>query len=151
MEWLNKKLCILVLIVGILLPNTRTGAEAQAPTIDSKTAQTVGFGYASTPDKLDLWIEKLVDLESQGRADIKVLDVNGRWSMGCLQYQQATWDSYKPLIAQILPPGETITEKTIYNCSVQKRLTKLILSENPKKWTMWYTSVKVKGLGLPPI
>ncbi len=40
---------------------------------------------------LSSWLEILADKESGNRADIRVLDTNGKYSYGCLQFQMETW------------------------------------------------------------
>ena len=101
------------------------------------------------PDELNLWIEKLIQLESEGREDIKILDVNGWYSYSCLQYQMPTFESYGAKYG-FFEDGEDISD-LIYDCDLQKRLTRAILESEPEGWKLWYTSVKKRGLGLPPV
>lgn len=84
MKWVNKKLCIFVLIVGILLPNTRTSAEA--PTIDKETVNAVIFD-----SKIEIIVSKLIECESGGKS-VRIVDSNGYYSYGILQFQKRTWD-----------------------------------------------------------
>jgi hypothetical protein len=93
---------------------------------------------------LDLWIEKLAYLESRGREDVQIIDSNGKWSRGCLQFQDETWKRYTRKYG---------IEATILDCNAQKRLAKEILLHEREGWRNWFTSVssKGKGLGLPPI
>lgn len=123
--------------------------EISAPKTEPVPTKT-GSGEAG-PSKyasLDAWLEKLAYYESNHRADIKVLDVNGKYSYGCLQFQEGTFRSYA--IKHGLISRDTPTESVIYDCDLQKKLAKLMLAENPYNWQAWYTTVKKKGLGLPP-
>ena len=137
MEWLDKQLCAVVLLLGILgFPNANTLAEAQAPTIDKETVNT-----AIKDAQLAVWIDKLMMLESEGREDIVIVDTNGKHSRGCLQFQDATFESYSKRYN---------FEGEIMNCGDQKKLAKLMIQENPKNARNWYTSVYKRGLGVPP-
>ncbi len=40
--------------------------------------------------------------------------------------------------------------KLIFDCNLQKEIAKRMIRENPVNWRNWYTSVVVRGLGLPP-
>jgi hypothetical protein len=102
----------------------------------------------SEPDAVDIWLEKLALHESNHRERIKVLDVNGKYSYGCLQFQEGTFRTYAIKYGFI--SRNTPTENVIYNCKLQKKIARLMLEENHYNWQAWYTSVKIKGLGLPP-
>ena|ERR1043165_4183830 len=89
---------------------------------------------------LDLWIEKLAFQESSGREDIQIIDSNGKWSRGCLQFQDETWKRYSKkfgLTANVL------------DCIAQKRLAREILLHEKNGWRNWKTSVA--RIGLPPL
>ncbi len=92
--------------------------------------------------KLDAWVDELVQLESGGREDIVILDVNNRHSYGCLQYQAATFAEFQRRYG---------ISGDIMDCNVQRRLTKATLLENPRNARHWYTSVYIKGLGEPEV
>jgi len=145
MQWLNKKVAILVLLVSVLTPNTRT--EATAPTVPKEASQEVIF--VSAPDKLDIWIEKLVQAESNGREDIVVLDVNNRYSYGCLQYQMDTFKRFYPLMGLESPVSEDGWKAAIMSCKTQKALTRAVLGKDSGAWRHWFTSSK--KIGLPPV
>lgn len=118
-------------------------SEAQAPEAASEAEATV-----KEPEPIDVWLEKLAYQESNHRAHIKVLDVNGKYSYGCLQFQEGTFRHYGMkygLISQSTP-----FESVIYDCDLQKKLAKLMLEDNYYNWQAWYTSVKKMGVGLPP-
>lgn len=153
------------MVVSILL-NASTPANAQAPTITKETAQAVvsstlpGIGvFDKLPgipvenDKLDEWIEKLIQEESGGREDIIVLDVNGRYSFSCGQFQMATFQGFYPLLKtpanpSKLPSGASEWRKAIMDCSIQKRLIKAMILTRYDNWKHWRNSVK--KIGLPP-
>lgn len=111
---------------------------------------TVAFSSKDGKDRspLDSWLKKLVYLESNGVSDIKILDHNGLHSFGCLQFQLYTFQAYGARYG-LLSPGDDI-EKLIYDCNLQKEIARRMINENPENWRNWYTSVTVKGLGLPP-
>ena len=102
-----------------------------------------------SPDILDIWINELIEKESNNRTGVKILDVNGRHSYGCLQFQYGTLASYAGRYG-LLDEGAPI-EPLLYDCAFQKMLTKRMIQENPDNWKHWFTSVIVKGLGLPPV
>lgn len=97
---------------------------------------------------LNYWINKLVDLESEGKSNLKILDLNGLYSYGCLQFQMGTFVGYG-LKYKLLSPDDDFG-KLIYDCDLQKSIAKRIILENPGNWRKWYTSVMVRGLGFPP-
>ncbi|HUX35618.1 MAG TPA: hypothetical protein VMV71_01135 [Candidatus Paceibacterota bacterium] len=97
---------------------------------------------------LNYWIDKLVYLESEGRNNLKVLDLNGLYSYGCLQFQMGTFVEYGMKYG-LLSKGDDFG-KLIYDCDLQKSIAKRIILENSGNWRKWYTSVIVRGLGLPP-
>lgn len=92
---------------------------------------------------IDAWIIKLEIQESGRRADISIIDKNGKRSAGCLMFQDNTWKNYSRLY------GTGFTAEDIWSCSKQKRLAVLMLKDNYRNWRAWYTSVK--EIGLPPI
>lgn len=101
-------------------------------------------------DALDQWIEQLVTKESNGKANIKIVDRNGYFSYGCLQFQMRTFREYVRKY-NLLPEAEDEELKNmIYDCEFQKYLAKKMLEDNPDNWRHWHTSVVAKKLGLPP-
>jgi len=94
-------------------------------------------------DVLGKWIERLVHQESSGRADIKILDVNDRYSYGCLQFQEATFVSYSKRYF-----GTSNLSK-LYDCQYQKQLARRMLEEDINNWRHWYNSTR--KIGLPPL
>lgn len=134
------------LVASTSLPTANTSA-AQIQEIPIP-APAVISATSTEPDPLDLWLDKLALLESNGREDIKHLDVNGRYSYSCLQFQMGTFKAFYPLIASRSPAS---WEKAIMDCDTQKSIARAMLAANPAAWRHWYHSVKKRGLGLPPI
>lgn len=97
---------------------------------------------------LDLWIEKLILLESEGKRGIKILDHNGEYSFGCLQFQKETFEEFGLKYNLIIPDAKL--DDLLYNCDLQKEMAKKMIEDNYNNWRHWYTSVKIKKLGLPP-
>ena len=103
---------------------------------------------AKEQNALDSWLKKLVFFESEGKSKIKVLDNNGLHSFGCLQFQMSTFKEFG-LKYGLIFEGDDL-EKIIYDCVLQKEIAKKMIEENPGNWRRWYTSVMIRGLGLPP-
>jgi len=120
-------------------------ATASPATTYSQNNTVVAFESLSP---LNHWLDKLIDLESEGKSNLKVLDLNGLYSFGCLQFQMGTFEEYGMKYG-LLSEGDDL-KKLIYNCDLQKEIAKRIIQENPGNWRKWYTSVIVRGLGLPP-
>ena len=115
-----------------------------------------GDSYLKTPESissadsspLDLWLEKLIVLESNGKENIKILDNNGEHSFGCLQFQKGTFEEFGLKYRLITIDDDT--DNLIYDCQLQKEIAKNMIEDNYNNWRRWYTSVKIKKLGLPP-
>ena len=67
---------------------------------------------------MDIWLDKLAYKESGNNPNLKVLDVNGKYSYGCLQFQEGTFRTYAIKYGLITP--STPTDSVIYNCSLQE-------------------------------
>ena len=134
------------LLVGTVLganPTTLNAITAES------TYDNARLPYTREVSPLDLWIEKLIVLESNGRTDVRVLDVNNRYSYGCLQFQKRTFRAYGVKYG-VISETENIDEK-IYECELQKALARLMIEDNHENWKHWYTSVRVRKLGPPPL
>lgn len=104
------------------------------------------------PDKLDLWLEELAWKESNHQEKIKVLDWNGRYSYGCLQFQMGTFKAYMTQYGIVPATTPQVTwDAMIYDCKVQKSLAKLMIQDNYLNWKHWSYTVRNKMSGLPPI
>jgi len=90
-------------------------------------------------------IEELAFCESSGREDIKILDTNGWYSHGCLQFQYPTFKQYCKRYG-ILPGAEDEELlNVIGDCAVQKELAYHMISESPDNWAHWATCSKSIG------
>lgn len=144
-----------MVVSAILAPNYRTGATANAPVMTEEAVKAAIFDSqkAEYETKLDDWIEGLVQLESEGRSNFKILDVNGKYSYSCLQFQMGTFKAFYPLLNA--GNGSKLTaagwEKEIMACYTQKMIAKAMIKSNHNAWRHWYNSVKKRGLGLPPV
>jgi hypothetical protein len=129
--------------------NKLENAASTTPTVEKATPvltmQVISVKEAS---QLDLWLEKLAQVESNGRERIKILDVNNKYSYGCLQFQEGTFRNYG--VKYGLVAKNANLESVIYDCTLQKQIAKRMIQENHILWQSWYTSVVQKNLGLPP-
>ena len=113
-------------------------------------AQIAEASYtAEVPDELTLWIDRLIQIESGGRENIKILDVNGKYSYGCLQFQRATFVGYSKQYGFFGNLKEVDWDKEIMNCRTQKTLLRNMLADDYKNYDHWRNSVK--KLGKPPL
>jgi hypothetical protein len=122
-------------------------SESTTPTVTS-TAKVTSPLNVEEASALDIWLEKLAQKESEGRERIKILDTNGKYSYGCLQFQEWTFKSYGQKYGVLKDPSSW--ENKIYDCNVQKQLAKKMIQNEYVLWQSWYTSVMVRNLGLPP-
>lgn len=142
-----RKIVITALIIAFLWgcwsERAKSDQEAQNEAI---IAQRYDF-----KDPLDVWIDKLGEYECKGCPDnFRILDVNGKYSYGKFQFQEYTFISYIKRY-NLLPLAEDKEIlNSIYDTELQKRLVKLMIAEDPNNWKKWYTSVKTRGLGIPP-
>lgn len=118
--------------------------------IASSTSSTTPATSTVVTTNLDAWLSKLATAESGNRANIKVLDVNGRYSYGCLQFQMGTFKEYSQRYGIIDPAYVTSWEVLIYNCDLQKRIAKRMIQEKASNWRHWGYTVLNKGIGFPP-
>ncbi len=100
------------------------------------------------PSALDLWLEQLIQKESHGRTHVKILDVNGKYSYGCLQFQEWTFRAFGEKYGLVKPGA--VLEPLIYDCELQKAIAKHMIQNDYKLWQSWYTSVVERDLGFPP-
>jgi hypothetical protein len=161
MQLHNIKKAALFLMVGIAAVASFYPATSKAMTITDAyryianiAAPQVFADAEPSPLKvnetspLDLWLEKLVMKESQGRDRIKILDVNGKYSYGCLQFQEGTFRNFGQKYG-LVAAGVNL-ESVIYDCNLQKAIAKNMIQDDYFLWQSWYTSVIVRDLGLPP-
>jgi len=132
-------------VTSILSPEALAEAKALK---DALRPGARGVLTVEEPLAIDIWLAKLAFQESAGKHDIKVLDVNGKYSYGCLQFQEGTFRKYGVKYGLITP--STPVESKIYDCELQKKIAKLMLAEDYSNWRAWYTSSRTKSVGLPP-
>jgi hypothetical protein len=104
---------------------------SQSPTAPKK-------GILDTRDPvLVAQIEELALCESSGRENIKILDTNGWYSHGCLQFQVPTFKQYCERYG-IFPEAEYEDYiNLIGDCQIQKDLAYDMIKEDPKNWGHW--------------
>lgn len=83
-------------------------------------------------DKKDIWLSALIDCESMGSTTVRVLDTNGKYSHGLLQFQLSTWLSYGKEFGA--------TKKNIYDGELQKIVARNMLDKG--LWRHWYNCSK---------
>lgn len=128
---------------SVLAAISTTSSSTNASSATSTASSTV-------TTNLDVWLEKLAMAESNNRANIKVLDVNGRYSYGCLQFQMATFKSYSARYGLLDPATVTSWETHIYDCELQKEIATHMIQEKSANWRHWGYTVLNKGIGFPP-
>ena len=139
-------LSVLSMVANLMLGlRLMKGIEEPQQTSPQKTEQKSEWQI-----KTESWINELVQKESEGRADIKILDSNGRYSYSCLQFQEQTFRFY--VERYNLLPGVEYAEvmNWIYDCEFQKLIALKMLEEDHNNYLHWRTSVLKRGLGLPP-
>jgi hypothetical protein len=150
---------VAALVIGLISSNVNAitatatyGSVASALSANGVSTTTTSTATTTITSRtsLDAWIDKLAEKESGNKERIKILDVNGRYSYGCLQFQMATFKSYSQRYGLVDPANVTSWEETIYNCSLQKQIAKRMLLEKSGNWRHWGYTVRTKGLGLPP-
>lgn len=142
----------------LILQSLATGivtGTLMSPFLAIQTSTTFNQGFitdavAPASSELDRWIDDLVQLESEGRTDLRIVDVNGYYSYGCLQFQKRTFEKYGLMYNVISASDLPNIKKLIYDCDLQKKLAKLMIQDNYGNWKKWYTSVTKKGMGPPP-
>lgn len=94
------------------------------------------------------WLYELEGYESTHKVNAKILDVNGKYSYGCLQFQMETfiWAGMK----YRLFASRSDAEAQIMDCSMQHAVALAMLKGERQAWRHWYTSVELRGLGRPP-
>lgn len=128
---LRTTLTTVLLLTSLALP---ANAKNRKPEVHESPLVIEEF----TP--LDLYIERLAFLESSGRETIQRIDSNGKWSRGCLQFQDATWKEQSDKHGISGSP---------LNCATAKHLAKAMLSDNPKNTRHWFNATR--KLGVPPL
>jgi hypothetical protein len=148
----NNKILIIAagaVITGIILMLGLILAAIQLTEPDLTSNITNNKSYENVEDEMDHWLSKLARFEYPGTEKYyKRLDSNGRYSYGCLQFQAQTFTG----MAQKYNISKAFgNASAIYDCSIQKEIARAMFLEDPVAAAHhWYTSIYVKGLGMPP-
>lgn len=126
----------------------QNGVEVSSLDTQNVTSTTQASSTVTT--NLDVWLEKLATAESGNRENIIVLDVNNKYSYGCLQFQMATFQSYSARYGLVDPATVSDWKKLILDCKLQKQIAKRMIQEKSGNWRHWGYTVLNKGIGLPP-
>ena len=140
----------MVIAVAIVLPMelipTRTFATPLNELLEPQSTPQTEWQKA-----LKNWIENLVEYESNGSSTVKVLDWNGKYSYGCLQFQEQTFLGFTKGLKTLPNATDEEIMNFIYDCEYQKLLAFKMIETNYDNWRHWRYSVINRGLGLPPI
>jgi hypothetical protein len=143
---MNKK--IFTLVAGVAALGLMLGFEI-VPIDTAKNPQSAKRVETAVKDELDLWIEKLAQHENCPATGI--IDTNHQVSWGILCFQYPTFKRYIRKY-NLLPEVE---DEELYNwiadSKLQKKLTKIMISDNYNNWRHWYNSVITRKLGKPPV
>jgi hypothetical protein len=142
-----KKLYTILLLALLVVATLTKVSTANLQAKSNSNEKEVGIPKEKE-DGLDRWIESLVKAESSGQEDIEIIDANGRWSRGCLQFQDETIRSYSALLGYFVGTSTEDIRSVALSCEASKRLARSMLLDDYKNWRNWYTSSK--KIGLPP-
>ncbi len=144
-KWKKKIIWYLILILLIALAGRFLSQRkiVEISPVEAR-AQEIKREVKQSTLSLENWIIKLEEKESGRRADIKILDVNGRYSYSCLQFQKSTLKTY----ALKFGLRSEITEKDMFDCSLQKQVAMAMIRDDYGNWRHWENSVL--AIGLPP-
>lgn len=123
-------------------PSTMT-QEATGTASDARDVNVRAQAPDPLPGALSAWLDALAREESGSSSTIKHLDVNGRYSYGCVQFQMGTWLSYGKAFGA--------TEENIYDCGLQKQVAADMITSEYSNWHHWGYTVLHKGIGFPPV
>lgn len=125
----------------------------------------------STPDLLDVWLDKLRKAECHAitcELHFRHTDTNGLYSYACFQYQRKTFVAqshkyhliprYPQADAQEQAAYEEEIETLIYDCDFQRKVARAMFENDPNAYRHWLHSVKgmyingvwKPGIGCPP-
>lgn len=93
----------------------------------------------SKKDKMDFWLEKLEMQESGGQELTVELDVNHKYSYGCLRFQMGTWEQYSKKYG---------VNAEIMDCKAQKQVAYDMIADDYNMWRAWFNSTL--KIGKPP-
>jgi hypothetical protein len=133
----------IILMLGLILAAIQLTDPELTPNINNNS-------YEKVEDEMDHWLSKLARFEYPGAEKYyKRLDTNGKYSYGCLQFQAATFTG----MAQKYNITKALSNASaIYDCGIQKEIARAMFEDDAGAASHhWYTSIYVKGLGMPPV
>ena len=149
----SMKIKLFCLIVGLVVAHHVLGAQ----TLDTLNNKDESFIIKTkseevSRDYLDVWLDRLQSYECPGcGSNYRRVDVNGLYSYGCLQFQEATFRRYSKRYN--LPSEDTIDDShSIYKCEAQRLIVRKMYEEMGSSYDFgrnWYTTIYIKKLGLP--
>lgn len=95
-----------------------------------------------TPLNADEIISRLMECESQRNNNIKVLDVNKRYSYGALQFQRETLLYFSRRYGL----RTELMEEDLYNASLQREIAKKMILEDKNNLRNWLICARRLGL-----
>jgi len=146
-----KRAVIAIIVGAVCFGGLPFGSSPLATPVMGDVAQVpIAISSSVAKDPFSLWLDHLEEAESNrsGDSHLKILDNNGKYSYGCLQFQAATFIQYGKLYG-LIPDGLTNVEPLIYSCSLQKELATDMIERNYLNWQKWHHSVS-EVIGLPP-
>lgn len=128
---------LLLLIISLFIKK----ADAQAPDLTP---------YEKYDAAMDIWLNKVVELESQGTCDVvNPKDSDGLPAFGSFQYKLSTVIS----LSKKYNVYSNVTPDTAYtiamSCEKSRHLTKTVMQKNPQEFSQWGGRTK-RGAGFPP-
>lgn len=152
----TKLIYTLLGLIGLLL--ITYSVPGKAVTYYQKDENTNQIQQTEDPketvsDSLYRWLDRLAEYECRDCGDgFKRLDSNEKYSYGCLQYQAETWLTWGKRYGFIAVEQQNIDDR-IYDCGLQKEIAYALWQDESyttyEKARNWYTSIYVRGLGLP--
>ena len=133
---------------GSLLPlkaayaqSTDKGKET-APQVKNRPKKDHIITMVRTVAGIEKAIITLSECESERTAKIKVLDINGKYSYGILQFQRQTLENYTKKYGL----RDKITNEDLYNPHLAYTTAKFMLTESSKNLYHWVNCAKLTGL-----
>ncbi len=158
-NWLVSVGMVGVMSIAVLIsPSSSTaGLQYFKPLIPFNYAQTQDSQENSRLPLRDLsplrkWLDRLAEeFECPGCAsNYKRIDSNGKYSYGCLQFQEATFKAAIRRNKALVGVEDNELMNYIYDCEFQKDLAEIMWqSEGASAYYHWRTSID-RGLGMPP-
>lgn len=106
-----------------------------------------------TRDSLDDYLDRLAKFECDGcKDDFKRIDSNDRFSYACLQFQTDTFVEQAERHRVFSSANRDELENFLADCASQKAVARAMFMQNKEQAARhWYTSIYLRGLGLPDL